>query len=109
MTRRNLVATLAAGLQLVAFTGGGSTAAPRHSANLQLVAQIPGAGGTDIEFFSRTLSTYLDAEGNLITPPQLVERHFALAGDLNSPANIVDMTSPEQPFVAASIPNCSVS
>jgi hypothetical protein len=88
---------------------GGTTAAPRHSANLKLVASIPGTGGTDIEFFSRTLTSYVDAEGNTITPPEPVERHFALVGDLNSPANIVDITSPEQPFVASSIPDCSVS
>jgi hypothetical protein len=88
---------------------GGTTAAPRHSANLKLVAQIPGGGGTDLEFFSRTLTSYMDEAGLMVTPEAPVERHFAMVGNQNNPAQIVDITSPEQPYVVASIPNCSVS
>ncbi|MGH2710296.1 MAG: LVIVD repeat-containing protein, partial [Actinomycetota bacterium] len=107
---RKLIGILAAGLLLVPTAAGGTTAAaPRHSANLQLVAQIPGGGGTDLEFFSRTLSSYLDSNLNTITPPEPLERHFAMVGNQEKPAEIVDITSPEQPYVVTSIPNCSVS
>jgi hypothetical protein len=110
MDRLRLVGVFAAGLLLLPQAAGGTqSAAPRHSANLELVATIPGSAGTDIEFFSRTLATYREANGNEITPPEPVERHFALVGNESSPANIVDITSPEQPFVASSIPNCAIS
>lgn len=110
MNRLRLVGVFAAGLLLLPQAAGGiESAPPRSSPNLELVAQIPGTGGTDLEFFSRTLSTYKDASGELVTPPEPVERHFALVGDSNSPANIVDITTPEQPYVASSIPNCAIS
>jgi hypothetical protein len=112
MTRKHLVVALSACLLLIPQMAGGSTStlpASRHSANLELVAAIPGSKGTDIEFFSRTLATYRDADGNEITPAEPVERHFALVGNESFAANIVDITSPEQPFVASSIPNCAVT
>src|SRR5688572_5473492 len=83
-------------------------AEPRASANLQLVAGIPGAGGTDIEFFSRTLSSYLDSTGTTITPPAPVERHFAFVGNQTSGAKIVDITEPEKPFIASAVKGCTV-
>lgn len=109
MKRLRLVGLLGAVLLLLPRAAGGTeSAAPRSTPNLELVAQIPGTGGTDLEFFSRTLAEYRDATGELITPPEPVERHFALVGDSNSPANIVDITDPEKPFVASSIPNCAI-
>ena len=109
MTRVRLVSSLALCLLLVPQAAGGTeSAAPRHSDNLELVAQIPGPGGTDLEFFSRTLETYMDSQGNLITPPEPVERHFALVGNQQSGPKIVDITSPEEPFIASVVPNCAI-
>ena len=109
MARIRVISTIGLALLLVPQVAGSTeSAAPRSTPNLELVAQIPGTGGTDLEFFSRTLATYKDAGGELITPPEPVERHFALVGDSNSPANVVDITDPEQPFVASSIPNCAI-
>lgn len=84
-------------------------AAPRSSANMTLVARIADAGGTDLELFSRTLSSYRDAEGATVTPASPVERHFALLGDSNSDVKIADVTDPEAPFVVSRVANCSVS
>lgn len=83
-------------------------AEPRSSDNLELVADIPGAGGTDIEFFSRTLASYVDASGATVTPPEPVERHFAFVGNQVQGAKIVDITQPEQPFVASAVKGCTV-
>lgn len=101
----SLVALVALGLQAPAGADGLET---RSSPNLELVAQIPGAGGTDLEFFSRTLESYRDADGTVITPDQPVERHFAFVGNQTSGPKIVDITNPEEPFVAAAIPSCTV-
>ena len=107
---RRLIGLLAGALLLVPQAAGGAqTAAPRHSPNLQLVAQIPGAGGTDLEFFSRTLTSYKDASGTMVTPPAPVERHFAFVGNQQRSPNIVDITSPEQPYVVTDVPNCWAS
>ena len=98
-----VVTALAIGL------GPASAAAPRSSANLELMAaSIPGAGGTDIEFFSRTLSTYRDATGAEITPEAPVERHFALVGNQVLGAKIVDITMPEQPYAVSGLPTCKI-
>ena len=83
-------------------------AAPRATSNLELVAQITGAGGTDIEFFSRTLSEYRTATGEIIVPPAPVERHFGLVGNQTSGAKIVDITEPETPFTVATLSGCKV-
>jgi hypothetical protein len=85
--------------------------APRSTSNLELVdtGNITGPGGTDIEFFSRTLDAYkTSADGELITPGAPVERHFALVGNQRSGAKIVDITEPEKPFVASAIQGCTV-
>ena len=79
-----------------------------RASNLELVTSIPGAGGTDIEFFSRMLMAYRDATGALITPATPVERHFALVGNQTSGAKIVDITTPTAPFVAAALKNCTI-
>ena len=79
-----------------------------RASNLELVTSIPGAGGTDIEFFSRMLTTYRDATGAEITPATPVERHFALVGNQTSGAKIVDITNPTAPFTAAALKNCTI-
>ena len=76
----------------------------KTSPNLALVAQVAGTGGTDIEFFSRTLATYRDAAGAWVTPPAPVQRHFAVAGNSSAKPRIIDITNPEAPFVAAEVP-----
>ena len=84
----------------------------RGSANLQLVAQIPGAGGTDLEFFSRELRLWKDADGNEHVVPAgepAVTRHFAFVGNQTSGARIVDITNPEAPFIAFHFTNCKPS
>lgn len=76
---------------------------------MRLVAQLPGPGGTDLELFSRRLSAYrpgADSPVVAVDPP--VERHFALVGNEQSGATIVDVTQPEQPFVAAKIERCTI-
>jgi hypothetical protein len=110
MFARPLVALLGAALLLVPQTGaaGADADAPRHSPNLELVATIPG-GGTDLEFFSRTLATYKAADGTMVTPLEPVERHFSLVGSPGQGPRIVDITAPEQPYVAAVVPNCKIN
>jgi hypothetical protein len=81
----------------------------RSSANFQLVAHLPGAGGTDLEFFSRDLTTWKDGSGTINTVPDgepLVTRHFAFVGNRVQGPSIVDITNPEAPFVVASFPSC---
>lgn len=84
-----------------------ATDAARSSANLEMVARIGGIGGSDIEFFSRTLPTYKEGDGSMVTPAEQVERHFAFVGSYGA-ARIVDITSPEQPYVVATMENCAM-
>ena len=80
----------------------------QSSANMKLVAQVAGTGGTDIEFFTRDLTTYRDASGQWVTPAAPQTRHFAIAGNQTSMPRIIDITNPEEPYVAAEIP-CRMS
>ena len=75
---------------------------------MEIVAQIPGAGGTDLEFFSRELNHYLDADGNRVPTRGDKLRDFAVVGNQQSETQIVDITDPEHPFVASTIP-CALS
>jgi hypothetical protein len=95
-----------AGLPAVAATS--TDAAPRSTSNLELVktGDITGRGGTDIEFFSRTLDAYEDANGDLVE--QRGERHFAFVGNQVSGASVVDITSPEKPYVVSTLSDCKV-
>lgn len=84
----------------------------RSSDNLDLVAHIPGSGGTDLEFFTRELRTWMDAEGTTHEIPEdepPVTRHFAMVGNQSSGPRIVDITDPEAPFVASAMPTCRPS
>ena len=92
----------------------------RGSANLEIVAHIPGAGGTDLEFFTRELTEWRDSAGTVHTVPEgepPVTRHFAMVGNRLSPtgsgagpmsggAKIVDITDPEAPFIAGAVQDC---
>lgn len=83
----------------------------RGTANLELVAHLPSAGGTDMEFFSRDLRTYRNYLGETITIPDgqpPVTRHFAFVGNQTNGARIIDITSPEDPFVVYTFSNCKV-
>src|SRR5688572_30604816 len=94
----------------------------RASANLELIAHIPGSGGTDLEFFSRDLHVWKDWYGTTHFVPEdqpPVTRHFAMVGNQNASnatgagpmsggAKIVDITDPEIPFIAAAVENCRV-
>jgi hypothetical protein len=109
MTRIRLIASMALTVLLLPqMAGGAEQAAPRSTPNLRLVAQIAGGGGTDLEFFSRTLTQYMEADGTMVTPTAPVERHFSFAANQSSGAKIIDITNPEQPFIAAPIPNCII-
>lgn len=109
MITRPLVALIGAVLLLVPQSwAAGADDAPRSSPNLELVATIPG-GGTDLEFFSRTLGTYKAADGAMVTPLEPVERHFSLVGSPGQGPRIVDITNPEQPYVASAVPNCRIN
>ena len=106
--RRGLATPMVAVLVLVLGQAQGAVAeAPppgASSANLKLVAQVAGPGGTDIEFFSREMTSYRNALGELISPPVPEVRRFAVAGNQSSKPKIIDITNPEAPFVAAQIP-----
>ena len=78
--------------------------APRGAKGYDVVAQIPGPGGTDLEFLSRRLTSYRDARGKMVRPKRPVTRHFAVVGNQRSNTKIVDITNPEKPYVAAEIP-----
>ncbi len=68
-----------------------------------------GDGGTDLEFFSRTLATFQDASGAMVTPDAPVERHFAMVGNQKSGAKIVDITDPAtRSYVVAGLDKCTV-
>lgn len=109
MTRRTRIGILMA-LALVPIAAPHSgMASTRSSANTTLVARIVDTGGTDLELFSRTLSSYRDAGGATVTPLLPVERHFALLGDSNSEVKIADITDPESPYVVSRMSNCIVS
>lgn len=113
MKSRPVVLAVATATVLAALPAAAAlttTEAPRSSSNLELVAQaITGKGGTDIEFFSRTLNAYrTSADGDLLTTDSPVERHFAFVGNQTEGASIVDITDPERPFVASAIDGCTV-
>lgn len=92
----------------------------RGSANLELVAHIPGAGGSDLEFFTRELTVWKDYFGNVHTVPAgepPVTRHFAMVGNRVAPtagnagpmsggAKIVDISNPQTPFIAGAVKDC---
>ena len=67
--------------------------AARASSNLTCIAHLPSTGGTDVEFFSRELSSFRDASGATITPDAPVTRHFALAGNQTTGAQFIDESS----------------
>jgi len=96
-----------AALALVAAAPGTAPARPPDavgSTGWEVVAQIERPGGTDLEFLSRAMKSYRNADGNTVTPPRAVTRHFAVVGNLEANTQIVDITNPEAPYVAAEIP-----
>ena len=118
-----LLPLLALTTLLVQAPAGADDVPPyRASANLELVAHIPGSGGTDLEFFSRELREWTDWYGNVHVVPEgepSVTRHFAMVGNQNASsasgggpmsggAKIVDITDPQIPFIAAAVENCRV-
>ena len=92
-----------------ALTGAATAtaAAPRSSANLELKQVFNTPGGTDLEFFSRTLATYKDASNKNVTPEVPVERHFAMVGNQTTGAKIYDITNPEGVYLVAAM-KCTV-
>lgn len=83
-------------------------AAASHGDGFEEVARIEGPGGTDLEFFSRSLTEYRTADGSVITADAPVDRHFAMVGNQQSGAKIIDITDPERPFVAGAVQDCTV-
>lgn len=102
-----LAAVVAAPLAGAALAEPNKLPPAASSPGMKLVAQIPGPGGTDLEFFSRTLTRYRDASGKMVSGTPTV-RHFAVVGNETADTRIVDITSPEKPFVAATIA-CAIS
>jgi hypothetical protein len=98
--------TALAGLPAVASST--TAEAPRSTSNLELVntGNITGRGGTDIEFFSRTLDLVKNRDGDLV--PSTGERHFAFVGNQVSGASVVDITEPEKPYVVSTLDGCKV-
>lgn len=81
---------------------------PRASDNMELVASIRYADGTDLELFSRDLRVWKGRDGAMVEEEAPVTRHFAMAGAETSGARIVDVTDPEDPYVVAQVPKCAV-
>jgi hypothetical protein len=110
-TLRALVAICAA-LALVPAVAGAdqaeADAEPRSSSNLELVSQTGDKGGTDLEFFTRTLDSYRDADGATVTPEAPEARHFAMVGNQISGAKIYDITDPEATYLASAVVGCTV-
>lgn len=107
--RRAAFALLAAAALLAPASAPAQTSQARSSANLELVAQgITGQGGTDLEFFSRELSVYMDKDKNMVPADPPVERHFAMVGNQTSGAKIVDITDPTAPYIVSGVENCTV-
>ena len=77
------------------------------SEGMKIVANLAQPGGTDIEFFSRALTRYRNAAGKMVAGPKKV-RHFAVVGNQQNDTTIVDITNPEKPYVAATVP-CTLS
>lgn len=108
-----LAATLAVGTTATAATAQTAAAPPEASSsdNFEVVAQIPGAGGTDLQFFSRDLSEFEAADGTMTSAPKVkgqkgprtATRHFAMVGNQDSGAKIVDITDPEAPYTVADL------
>jgi hypothetical protein len=78
------------------------------SPGMEIVAHIPGSGGTDLEFFSRAVADWENENGQEVPEETGKTRHFAVVGNQESNAKIVDITDPEHPFVASEIP-CALS
>src|SRR5687768_18601905 len=79
----------------------------RHSPNLEMVANLPSSGGTDIEFFSRDLPRYKDAELQWVE--EASTRHFAIVGNQSTGAQFVDITNPEAPYEVARLDHRRIS
>ncbi|MFT5223325.1 MAG: hypothetical protein ACI867_001640 [Glaciecola sp.] len=83
-------------------------AAAEASDGWEVIATIPGSDGTDIEFTSRELTTWKNPDGKLVELAVPATRHFAVVGNQREGANIVDITTPDAPYVVSQIP-CSLS
>lgn len=81
----------------------------RRSENLECIAVLPSTGGTDIEFFSRELTTYRDEAGTPVVSETPVTRHFAVVGNQETGAQFVDITNPEAPYEVARLVNCRLT
>lgn len=78
------------------------------SEGMEIVAQIPGSGGTDLEFFSRAVANFENQNGTEVAEETGKTRHFAVVGNQERNTTIVDITDPEHPFTAAEI-ECTLS
>lgn len=78
------------------------------SAGMEIVAQIPGSGGTDLEFFSRAVADWENENGTEVPEQTDKVRHFTVVGNQERNTRIVDISDPEHPFVAAEIA-CTLS
>lgn len=78
------------------------------SEGMEIVAQIEGSGGTDLEFFSRAVADWKNENGTEVPEETGKTRHFAVVGNQERNTRIVDITDPEHPFVAAEVA-CTLS
>ena len=103
-----LAAAALSATALPAVAASADAVGSRNSANLELKQVFNTPGGTDIEMFSRSLSTYKAASGAMVTAEAPVTRSFAFVGNQTSGAKIYDITDPEAAYLASSIKNCTV-
>ena len=101
-------ALLVVPLAAQAMSAPAPLAPARSSGGLQLVAQLPGKGGTDLEFVSKKLTMYKNASGRMVPAGRTPVRHFSVVGNQTANAAIIDITEPTKPFLAAEIP-CTLS
>ena len=101
--------------------GGAGTAETIQVGQIEHVARVPYAGGSDLEFVTREVTKLsngatgdpvcetdasgdcvVDGDGNIVY--QTEERDFAIAGVLSAAGRVIDITNPREPVQVATLP-----
>jgi hypothetical protein len=87
----------------IAEPGGTGTPGTESEGPIEHVANIPYAGGSDVEFVTKTVSVCAP-DGTCTNEA----RDYAIAGVLSQPARVIDITDPRAPVEVALLP-CSMN